>query len=118
MHADAVAGREDQRPLDDIAELADIARPVVRLERRHRLVRQRRRRDPPLGREAGEEMVDQLGNVLAPLAQRREAHRHDVQPIVEVLAEAALRRFRPARLRDVAESTRTSTLTGRWPPTR
>ena len=30
-----------------------------------------RRRHPPLGGEAGEEMVDQLGNVLAPLAQRR-----------------------------------------------
>ena len=88
MHADPVARRQDDRPLDDVAQLADIARPVVRLERRHRLLRQRRRRDPPLGGEAGEEMVDQLGNVLAPLAQRRNPHRHDVQPVIEVLAEA------------------------------
>ena len=48
----------------------------------------RRRRHPPLGGEAGEEMADQLGNVLAPLAQRREAHRHDVEPVEQILAEA------------------------------
>ena len=38
MHADPVAGREDDGPLDDVAQLADVARPVVRLERGHRLL--------------------------------------------------------------------------------
>ena len=50
--------------------------------------------------------------------ERRQAHRHDVEPVIEVLAEAARRRSRPARLRAVDETTRTSTLTVRWPPTR
>ena len=88
MHDDAVARREDQGALDDVAQLADIARPVVRLERGHRFFRDGRRRHPPLGREAREEMADQLGDVLAPLAQRRKAHRHDVEAVEEVLAEA------------------------------
>ena len=89
MQRDPVAGRKDQRALDDVPELADIARPVVRLERRHRLFRDARRRHPPLGGEAREEMADELGNVLAPLAQRRKLHRNDVQPVEEVFAEAA-----------------------------
>ena len=42
------------------------------------------------GGEARGEMAHQLGDVLAPLAQRRHADREDVQPVVEVLAEVAL----------------------------
>ncbi len=36
------------------------------------------------------EMLDQLGNVLAPLRQRRHADRHHRQAMIEVLAETAL----------------------------
>ena len=32
-------------------------------------------------------MADQLGDVLAPLAQRRQVDRHHVQPVVQILAE-------------------------------
>src|SRR3546814_4745738 len=32
-----VARREDHDPLDDVAQFADVAGPVVRLKRRHRL---------------------------------------------------------------------------------
>ena len=84
----AIARREDDGALDDVAQLADVAGPVMRLQRRHRFLRDAQRRDPPLGREAGEEMADQLGNVLAPLAQRRQAHRHDIEAVEEILAEA------------------------------
>ena len=38
-------------------------------------------------------MGDQFGNVLAPLAQRRQVDRHHVEPVVQVLAEAAVARF-------------------------
>ena len=37
-----------------------------------------------------QEVVHQQRDVLAPLAQRRKLNRDDVQPVVEVLAEAAL----------------------------
>ena len=43
---------------------------------------------PPLGRETGEEVADELGDVLAPLAQRRQAHRDDVEPVEQVFAKA------------------------------
>ena len=35
-----------------------------------------------------EEMADQLGHVLAALAQRRQVDRHHVEPVVQVLAES------------------------------
>ena len=35
--ADPLAGREDDRPLDDVAQLADVARPVIGLQRGHRV---------------------------------------------------------------------------------
>ena len=34
-------------------------------------------------------MGDDLGNVLAPVGQGRQVHGDDVQPVIEVLAEAA-----------------------------
>src|SRR6185369_7134552 len=37
-----------------------------------------------------EEVADQVGNVLKPLAQRRQSQRHDVEPEEQVLAEQAL----------------------------
>ena len=66
---DAVARRHDQRPLDDVAQLANIAWPVVGLERSNRFLGDGWRWNASLGRETGEEMGDEVGNVLAPLAQ-------------------------------------------------
>ena len=45
--------------------------------------------DTQLERAAGEEMAREQGHVLAPLAQRRQAHADDIEPVVEVFAEAA-----------------------------
>ena len=64
--ADAVARRQDQGALDDVAKLADVARPVMRLKRGHRLARQLGRLDAAFGGETGEEVVDQLRDILAP----------------------------------------------------
>ena len=88
MLADALCRRQDQRPFDDIAQLADIARPVIGLQRRHGVVGQCRGRNPPLGGIAGEEILHQLGHILAPFGQRRHAHRNDIEPVVKILAEA------------------------------
>ena len=85
----AVARREDDRPLDDVAQLAHIARPVVRLQHGHGVVA-----DQPLGQAGRErdllhEIFDQMRNVLAALGQRRHAHRYDREAVIEVLAELA-----------------------------
>ena len=51
-----------------------------------------------LGAELLEEMLHQQRNVVAPLAQRRQLHRDDVQAVEQILAERAVR----DHLREVA----------------
>ena len=97
------ARREDDRALDDVLQLADVARPGVA----HQGVHDRGRdgldlpAHPP-GEPLGE-MADQQRDVVAALAQRRQHDREDVQAVVEVAAEAAVGRpSAPGR--------------GSWPP--
>ena len=89
VERELVAGGHHDGPLDVILQLADVARPVVLLQRR-----QRPRVD--VGHVAVvlfivevEEMSDQFGDVLAAIAQRRQVDRHDVEPVVQVFAEPA-----------------------------
>src|SRR5213075_621969 len=81
----------DQRPLDDVAQLANIAWPVMRLERGHRFLRQFRRLDALFGSETRQEMIDQLWNILSSLAQGGDPYRDDVEAVVEVFAESTRR---------------------------
>ena len=85
---DRVAAREHHGALDGVLQLADVPRPRVREKRGLRLGREG---EPParLGAVAREEVPRERQDVLAPLAQRRELDRDDVQAEVEVLAEAA-----------------------------
>ena len=81
---------EDDRPLDDVLQLADVARPGVADQGLHD--RGRDGLDPP-AHPPGEllgEVADQPRDVVRPLPQRRQHEREDVQPVVEVLAEAAV----------------------------
>src|SRR6266536_2386712 len=87
---DRVAVGHDQDPLDQVLQLPHVARPGARLKNRERT-----RREPPglavvALREEAREVLDELRNVIRPFPQRRRAHRKDVQPEVEVLAEAPL----------------------------
>ena len=50
----------------------------------------RARGQPGRLRDLADEILDELRDVLAPLGQARHAQRHDVEAVVEVLAEAAL----------------------------
>ena len=86
---DLRAGRQHHRALDDVLQLADVARPVVFLQQIQRLGGQL---------EVGllvflavllEEVLDQQRDVVLALAQRRQLHGDDVQPVVQVLAELA-----------------------------
>src|SRR3546814_3386786 len=82
-----VGRREDHHPLDDVAKLANIAGPVVRLERGHRLGADLGRRHATFGGVAADEMIAQRCDIVAPLAQRRDMNRYDVQPVKEILGK-------------------------------
>ena len=81
------AGRvQGERARDHVLELAHVARPVVGLQERARLGRDRRALAAPVLRR---EVLGEERHVLAPVAQRRDPDRDDVEPVVEVLAELA-----------------------------
>ena len=88
-HRIRIAAGKDHQPFDVVAQLAHVARPVVRLQHRHGVLA-----DLPLGQAGGlrnllHEIFDELRNVLAALRQRRHADRHDRQAVIEILAEFA-----------------------------
>ncbi len=89
MQYEAVA--HEHRALDDVLQLAHVARPVV--GREHVDGRRRDAADvlAMLGREALEEMIGKKQHVRLPLTKRRDEDREHVQPVEEVLAERAVR---------------------------
>jgi hypothetical protein len=89
---DRVAVAERHRALDHVDQLAHVARPRVRDQRRHRVARDP---DHPLGAVGAavvalglEEVLDQLGDVVGALAQGRQVDADDAEPVEQVLAEA------------------------------
>jgi hypothetical protein len=85
----AVAG-EDHRALGGVAKRADVARPVIGLERGEHVGRHLARGLAVFLRIERDIMVDEQGHVLAPLAQRRQLDLDRVEPEQQVLAEQAL----------------------------
>src|SRR5215510_314401 len=86
--ANAVAAAQDHRAFDDVAQLADVAGPVVTEQqslclRRHALDAAV---EPLI--EVADEMSDERQYVLTAFAQRRQRDRHYVQAVEEVFAEA------------------------------
>ncbi len=76
----------DQRALDHVPQLAHVSGPCVGLSRRApRRVAGRR----PSFRRAAARTTGDAHDVVAALAQGRKPKREDVQPVVEILAEAA-----------------------------
>ena len=73
-----------------VLELADVARPVVPLQQLQRLARDAGHRLVHLLGVLREEVLGEQRDVLAPLAQRRQHDRDDVEAVVQVLAEPAL----------------------------
>jgi hypothetical protein len=69
--ADPLLGADDAGPFDDVAQLADIARPGVVQQRGAGLVGEAAGRAGVLLDEAGEEALGQVEDVLTALAQRR-----------------------------------------------
>src|SRR5262249_12673281 len=84
------ARRQDHRSFDEVAQLADVARPSPSLHDLERLVRDHLDAPAhPLG-ESIHEVAHERRDVFRALAQRWHVDREDVQPIVEVVAEAVL----------------------------
>jgi hypothetical protein len=79
--------RKDHRAFHQILQLADVARPGVALERTHGF---RRNRLDLLSHAAAKqlhEMRNKRGNVLPPLAERRQQDGEHVQTIIQVTAK-------------------------------
>ena len=114
---DAVPVAEHDRALDDVLELAHVARPAVLEQGRERVVREGLDRLAVLGRVPPQKEARERGHVAAAIAQRRQLDRDDIETIEEVLAEAPCLISAP-RSRFVAAMMRTSTLSVSLPPTR
>src|SRR3546814_3790203 len=73
-----VGRREDHHPLDDVAKLANIAGPVVRLERGHRLGADLGRRHATFGGVAADEMIAQRCDI------RSEEQTSELPPLMSI----------------------------------
>ena len=82
-------GIEDEDAFDEVAELADVARPVVLAQRVERVLSHLNVGASVLCAELLEELLDQRGDVLLAVAQRRNEEGDDVEPVEEVFAEVA-----------------------------
>ena len=82
---------EHDGAIDGVLQLTDIAGPVEGGEAGQRFRRSADDGFTFLDIEASDEAVDQGGDVLLPLAQARRLDGEDVQPVEQILAEAALR---------------------------
>ncbi len=81
---------KNHQPLDIVAQLSHIAGPIVRLQDCHGVLADTALRQAGRQRNLVHEIVDEIGNIFAPLGQRRHADRHDRKTMVEVLAEFTL----------------------------
>src|SRR5207244_12940422 len=87
--ADLSFRREHDHGLDQIAQLPDIARPVGIHEDLLRLGPDPFEGPVVLLGEFGDEMSDQEWDIAPPLTQRGEVDRENVQPVIQVVTEAA-----------------------------
>ena len=79
----------DERALHDVVELANIARPVIRLQRGTRGRADHGHRAICALRRAAQQKACEWHNIQTPFAQGRYLQRKHVQAVVEILTEAA-----------------------------
>ena len=88
---DHLAAAQHGGALQDVEQLAHVARPVVGEQPGHRLFGDGARR------RAAQRVADQLGDVAAPRAQRRHLDLDHREPVVEILAQRGAGRARAHR---------------------
>ena len=76
--------------LGHILQLTNIARPVVRLEQRDRLVGNAADRQTIALADHLQKVLEQEPDIVGARAQRRHHEMHDVQPVVQIFAELSL----------------------------
>jgi hypothetical protein len=87
---DGVAGGQRQRTVQQVLQLAHVAGEGLPLQPRQHVGRQRGHGvDPGIGGDAAQHRVADRRQVAHALAQRRHDDADDVEPVVQVLAEAA-----------------------------
>jgi hypothetical protein len=84
---DDVAGGQNDRPLHDVLQLTDIARPGMLTQRRIGSGRQAQSGATGASAVIGKEMTRQRSDILASLPQRRNQQGKDVQAIEQVLTK-------------------------------
>src|SRR6478672_7973250 len=88
---DELAITQDRGAFDHVAQLADVAWPLVVLEDAHRLLTYREDRSIVPLVELVQERLYQQREVFAPVAQWRQRDREHVEAVIQILAELALR---------------------------
>ena len=78
---------KSHRTLDHVAQLADVARPVVANQGVEGLRYYAVHRAGVVGRKVGQELLSQCGNDLGLLPQRRQVEPDHVQPVIQVGAK-------------------------------
>ena len=89
MGVDRLACGQNHHALDEVFELADVARPGVSEEQYLRLGREPADHLVERAVRLGQEMPRQRQDVLGALAQGRDRDRDDVEPIEQVFTELA-----------------------------
>ena len=84
-----IAARQNEDALNHVAQLAHIARPVSRLQRRQRIFADLTRRHTGHAGQTAHEIARKFGNIFPALSDARRAERHDVETVEEVFAEVA-----------------------------
>ena len=85
-----LAAGQDRGPLDHVAELADVAGPVVAFEQPHGGRRHGLHSAVIARVELVDERLDQERQVVLALAERRQREAEHVEPVVQVLAQPSL----------------------------
>src|SRR5208282_5871092 len=89
IHVHRLVGGKHNGALDDVLELAHIARPIVVHQELHRGVRETSRRLVVFAAELVEKALDELRDIFLALAEGRQLQRNDVEAVIQVLAETA-----------------------------
>src|SRR5712691_7181520 len=90
VHAELWGVGKHHRAEYGILKLADVAGPRIALKHGERVRLDAVDALTLLGGEAGNEVTDELGHILEPLAQGRNPYGEDVQSVIKVLAETAV----------------------------
>jgi hypothetical protein len=87
LGTDQRSGREHDRALQHVEQLADVPRPRVRAQPRHRGRGDAGRGLVELACGAMQQAIDERIEILEPVAQRRHLEHDDAQPMIEVFTE-------------------------------